>query len=376
LSPRPAPESPPQGKPAPRTASAGAEAAAAPAISVLLPFYEAAATLPACLESLLAQSETDWELVAVDDGSTDDGPRLLAEAAAHEPRVRLLRRPHRGLVGALNAGLTACRGRYVARMDADDVALPARLERQRAWLEAHPECDLVGCLAEPFAERGARLGKGVRTYHAWMNALLDDAAIRANLFVESPIPHPSFFARRELFWRLWGYRERHWPEDYDFLLRAAAAGARFGKVPEVLLRRRDHPRRLTRSDPRYRRAGMFRAKAHHFARGPWLRGAGGRLRREVVIGGSGSSGRTVAALLRAEGVTVRCLLDNKVGSPGRTVRGIPAVGYPDAIPAAFFAAHAGAFYLSCIGEPAGRARLVSHLEANGLQQGRDWLLFL
>ena len=346
-----------------------------PAVSVLLPFYQAESTLPACLESLLAQSERDLEIVAVDDGSTDGGAARVEQAAARDARVRLVQRPHHGLVTALNAGLTECRGTYVARMDADDVALPQRLERQRAWLEAHPDCDLVGCLAEPFSI-GTRLAKGVVNYHVWMNALRDDAAIRANLFVESPIPHPGFFARRDLFMRLWGYRDLPWPEDYDFLLRAARVGARFGKVPEVLLRRRDHPGRLTRHDPRYRRDGMFRAKVHHFARGPWLRGAAPGERRGVVIGGSGNSGRAVAALLRAEGVTVRCLLDNKVGPPGRTVRGVPAVGYPDAIPPEFFAAHAGAFYLSCIGEPDGRARLVTHLEANGLQPGRDWLLFL
>lgn len=343
---------------------------ARPAISVLLPVYNAQATLAECLESLLAQSERDLEVVLVDDGSTDASAAVGEAAARRDGRVRVLRRPHEGLVRALNAGLVACRGTYVARMDADDVALPQRLERQRAWLEAHPDCDLVGCLAEPFGS-GGPLAPGVRRYHAWMNALGDDAAMKANLFVESPIPHPSFFARQALFRRLGGYREGPWPEDYDFLLRAAAAGAVFGKVAELLLRRRDHPGQLTLTDPRYRREGMFRAKAHHFARGPWLRGRSG-----VVIGGSGNSGRAVARLLQAEGVPIHCLLDNKVGPPGRTVRGLPAVGYPDAIPPAFFRAHADAFYLSCIGEAEGRARLVRYLRGNGLNEQRDWLLFL
>jgi hypothetical protein len=204
-----------------------------------------------------------------------------------------------------------------------------------------------------------------------MNALRDDAAMKANLFVESPIPHPSFFAVRALFQRLGGYRDLPWPEDYDLLLRAAAARVGLGKVPEVLLRRRDHAGCLTRRDPRYRRAAMFRAKVHHFVRGPWLRARSG-----VVIGGGGTSARAVLPLLLAEGVPVRCLLDNKPGPSGRRVRGVPVVGYPGAIPAAFFAAHRDAFFLSCIGEAAGRERLVRHLVANGLQQGRDWLLFL
>jgi glycosyltransferase involved in cell wall biosynthesis len=349
--------------------------ASAPTISVLLPFWNAEAHLAECLASLRAQTCADFEIVAVDDGSTDGSAAIAAARAVEEPRLRIVTRPHRGLVAALNAGLTECRGTWVARMDADDVALPTRLERQLAWARAHPEQGLLGCLAEPFAS-GGRLSVGGARYHAWMNALRDDAAMKAALLVESPIPHPAFFARRALFQRLWGYRERPWPEDYDLLLRAAAAGVVFGKVPEVLVRRRDHPGRLTRSDVRYRRDAMFRAKVHHFVRGPWLQGAEGGPRREVVLGGSGNSARKVAALLRAEGVTVRCLLDNKGGPPGRRVHGIPATGYPDAIPPAFFAEHRDAFFVSCIGQEEGRARLVRHLEANGLRQGRDWLLFL
>ena len=341
-----------------------------PAISVLLPFYQAQRTLAACLESLLTQTERDFEIIAVDDGSTDDGPALVQTYADRDSRIRLLQRPHHGLVAALNTGLGACRGTYVARMDADDIALPQRLERQRAWLEHDPDTDLVGCLAEPVAAHG-RLAAGVARYHRWMNALRSNAAMQDNLFVESPMPHPAFFARRSFFLRLWGYRDLPWPEDYDLLLRAAASGACFAKVPEVLLQRGDDGQRLTRTDPRYRRDGMFRAKVHHFVRGPWLRQRSG-----VVVGGSGGSGRRVATLLRAEGIPVHCLLDNKTGPPDRTVRGFPAHGYPEAIPADFFAAFPEAYFLSCIGEAGGRARLVHQLEANGLRRGADWQLFL
>ena len=325
-----------------------------PAISILLPFYNAAPTLARCLDSLLAQSERDFEVLAVNDGSSDGGGEIATAYAARDGRIRLLSLLHGGIVAALNAGLEACRGRYIARMDADDLSLPQRLARQRAFLERHPRCDLVGALAEPIAEpiaellaepgagRGASppvpLSPGVVRYHRWMNGLLDDAAIKANLFVESPLPHPSFFARADWFRKLGGYRDPPWPEDYDLLLRAWAAGSVFGKVPAVLLQRTDGPDRLTRSDPRYRRDAMFRAKVHYFARGGWMLGRSG-----VVIGGSGTSGRKVAALLAEAGVPVRCFLDNKTGPPGRRVMGLPAFGYPEAIPAAFFAAHPGAF---------------------------------
>lgn len=344
--------------------------AAAPHISVLLPFRDAAATLGRCLDSLAAQTLPDFEIVAVDDGSGDESPAIAAAYARQEPRLRVLSQPPGGIVAALNAGLEHCRGACVARMDADDEALPPRLERQAAYVAAHPEHALVGCLAEPHADHGA-LSPGVARYHRWMNGLLDDAAMKRELFVESPIPHPSFFARREVFQGLGGYRERPWPEDYDLLLRAAEAGLSFGKVPEVLLRRFDGAGRLTRQDPRYRREGMFRAKAHYFARR-----FGKRLAAGVVIGGSGTSGRLAARVLEAAGVAVRCLLDNRGGPPNRRVMGLPAFGWPGDIPAAFFAEHRGAFFLSCIGEEAGRRRLRRHLERHGLAEGRDWLRFV
>lgn len=370
--------------PAPLRAKDVRPASGAPAVSIVLPFRDAAPTLARCLDSLTAQSWADFEIVAVDDGSSDGGPAIAAEHAARDPRLRIVSQPPRGIVGALNAGLAACRGQWVARMDADDVALPTRLERQLEYMEAHRQCDLVGCLAEPFSE-GGTLSPGVIRYHRWMNALRDDGAMKREIFVESPLPHPSFFAPLAFFTALGGYREVPWPEDYDLLLRAAESGAVFGKVPEVLVRRSDHPHRLTRTDPRYRRDGMFRAKAHFLARGPWLKSspssggaaglAGLARRKAVVIGGSGTSGRLAARVLEAEGVEVRCFVDNKTGPPGRRVMGLPAHGWPDEIPADFFAAHRDAVFLACIGEARGRERLRRHLEANGFREGRHWLRF-
>jgi len=357
----------------------------APAVSVLLPFRDAASTLARCLDSLLAQTDPDFEIVAVDDGSSDEGGAIAKSYAAKDARLRVLTRPPQGIVTALNAGLAACRGRIVARMDADDVAVPTRLASQRAFLKAHPEIDLLGCLAEPFADPEAAGEQGtpptgMTRYHYWMNALRDDESIKRELFVESPIAHPTFFARRDFFRGLWGYRDLPWPEDYDLLLRAAERGTIFGKVPEMLVWRGSPPDRLTRTDPRYRREGMFKAKATFLLRGPWLKTnaeTSGRETgpREIVIGGSGTSGRLAARVLAEAGAKVRCFLDNRVGPPGRRVMGLPAHGWPDEIPAAFFDQHRDAFFISCIGAAEGRERLRSHLERNGFSEGRDWLRF-
>ena len=341
-----------------------------PSVSVLLPFHDCEQFIARCLESLLRQTFTGFEIVAVDDGSRDGSATIVRAMGEDDPRIKLVTQPHGGIVAALNAGLAECRGEFIARMDADDWCEPERLERQYAYMRAHPQCALAGSLAEPHCENG-ELSPGVSRYHSWMNSLVDHASIKANMFVESPIPHPSFFGRRELFEALGGYRERPWPEDYDFLLRAAAAGYGFGKVPQVLLHRTDGPGRLTRTDARYKRFPMFRAKAHFFARGPWLNGKSG-----VVIGGSGPSGRNMAALLMEEGVEVNCFLDNRVAPPNRMVMTLPAYGFPDEIPGDFFHAHRNAFFLSCIGEEEGRAHLLHYLALNGFAEERDYLLIM
>ncbi len=122
----------------------GNSSAGDPQISVLMPVYQAEQYLEEAVESILAQSFDDFELLALDDGSTDESPRILATLAARDDRIRVRVAPHAGLVRRLNQGLAEARGTCIARMDADDISYPERFERQFAYLEAHPECVAVG----------------------------------------------------------------------------------------------------------------------------------------------------------------------------------------------------------------------------------------
>lgn len=349
-----------------------------PLVSVLLPYYQAQVTLPACVRGLQAQTLRDWELVAVDDGSTDGATQWLEAESRNDARLRVMRlpvEPHGGIVKALNAGLEACRGEWLARMDADDLMHPTRLEAQLAFAQSHPLVDLVGSYVWPFSLDETPLSPGVVRYHNWMNRLVTDRQMKAALFVESPMPHPAFFGRTDFFRKLGGYQAPPWPEDYDFLLRAAEAGAVFGKVPKVLVRRSDWPGRLTRVDPVYKREAMFRAKAHYLVRGPWLKHPDGSS-RGVVIAGSGPSGRKMAKLLGVAGVPVLAFVDNLAAPPNRTAMGIPAFGFPGEISTEFFQRYRQAFFLGCIGQPDGRGRIVRQLSAEGFAEQQDYLLIL
>ncbi|MEM5427373.1 glycosyltransferase family 2 protein [Cupriavidus oxalaticus] len=198
----------------------------APTISILLPAWNAEHTLDLALRSLLTQTFEDFEVLVLDDGSTD-GTVAVAKGIA-DPRVRVIEDGRRlGLARRLNVGIDMACGRYIARMDADDVSFPERFARQVGFLDAHPDVDLVGCRAVAFRSDGEILG------------LLPFAgsheAMCARPWRGIPLPHPGWMGRREWFIRYhYGLPEVMRAEDQELLLRSHAE-SRFACLEEVLL---------------------------------------------------------------------------------------------------------------------------------------------
>jgi glycosyltransferase involved in cell wall biosynthesis len=292
-------------------------------LSVLLPLYNARSTLERAWRSLRWQTFTDWEAVVVDDGSTDGSLELAARLAEEDPRLKLLPRPHEGLVAALNAGLAHCQAPLVARMDADDLCHPRRLELQVEYLETHPQTWVVGSLVRIFPR--ATLTPGMAVYEEWLNSLLEPEQMAREIFVESPLVHPSVVLRREALERLGGYRQAGWAEDYDLWLRMWEAGGRFGKVDRVLFWWRDWPGRLTRTSPACDIEAFVRLKVEFLLR-THLAGEG-----PVLLWGATRSGRRFLRELRRRGVEVAALVDPHPGPPGRRVGGLPVLS-PEQLP--------------------------------------------
>jgi glycosyltransferase involved in cell wall biosynthesis len=167
-----------------------------------MPVRDAGEHLCVAVRSILAQSYADYELLIIDDHSRDGAISGLAP----NPRIRVCDSRERGIVSALNSGLRLARGTLIARMDADDIAEPARLGAQLACLDRHRDVGLCGTGVEIFREQGP-LRDGFRRYQNWLNALRTPADIEREIFVENPIPHPSLMARRDLLQRLDGYRD-------------------------------------------------------------------------------------------------------------------------------------------------------------------------
>ena len=333
-----------------------------PSISVLMPCYNAASTLDEAVGSILDQTLKDFELVAVDDGSTDGTRDRLENWAARDRRMVVLPRPHAGLIETLNAGLSHCRGDLLARMDGDDRAHPERLEAQLAFLAEKEDIDVVGCLVEGFPAEDVR--EGFRIYLEWLNSLEDPEAIAREMFVESPLAHPSVMMRRADLERVGGYQDHGWPEDYDLWLRLHLAGARFAKVPRRLLAWREHPRRATRTDRRYAVENFLRAKAHYLMQGPL------RERESVLIWGAGQMGRRLSKHLLRQGAPLTAFVDIDPAKIGRTRRGLAVVapqGLPD-----LWASSPRPVLLAAVGSRGARALIRAQLAGMGLVEARDW----
>jgi glycosyltransferase involved in cell wall biosynthesis len=206
-----------------------------PAVSVVLAVYNGEPWLGEALASILGQSLVDLELIVVDDGSTDGTPTRLAALA--DPRVSVLQQSRGGQTAALNRGLRAARAPLIARIDADDVALPERLARQAAFMTAHPEVGLLGTAAREIAPSGAV----VRT----LAPPCDDRAIRRELLRANPFIHSSVMFRRALIDTVGGYDESFAvAQDYDLWLRMSRV-TRLANLAEPLVLRRLAPGRLS-----------------------------------------------------------------------------------------------------------------------------------
>ena len=338
--------------------SPGSARGVAPRVSVLIPVHDAGPYLLPALASVARQTFRDFEALCLDDGSTDGSAEVLR--AFRDPRFRVLSPGRVGLVAALNLLRAEANAPLLARFDADDAMHPRRLEMQVEHLAAHPGIGAVSSLVRHFPRRDVR-GGNLR-YEAWLNSLVTPEEIERSLFVESPLPHPSVTMRADLLDRAGGYRDVGHPEDYDLWLRAWGLGFRFGKVPRVLHFWREHPRRLTRTDPRYAVEAFLRAKAEALLRGPLADG------RTFVVWGAGMLGRRLTRLLVRAGRPPAALLDIDPRKIGRTRHGRPVIP-PEAL------RHKSALVLGAVGAAGARETIRARLLGDGLVETRDfWMV--
>ena len=271
----------------------------------------------------------------------------------------MIHAPKRGIIDALNQGIDASRAPLIARMDADDISHPRRLELQAEIDAGAARIERMLSRIKMFPRH--RLLGGLVRYEEWLNSLLSHDEITRDIFIESPIAHPSVMLRREDLIELGGYRERGWAEDYDLWLRYHASGKVFAKLPQTLVCWRQSEGRLTFTDSRYSVENFLRAKAHYLTR------LFAKSNRPVIIWGAGKTGRRLSKHLIREGVLFEAALDIHPDKIGRKLRGRPIYAH------SYVAERPDAFVIAAVSSLGSRALIREHLTGLGRVETRDFV---
>ena len=332
-----------------------------PAVSVLLPFRNAAATIGDCIDSILSQTLADFEIIAVNDFSADQSVAILQQCA--DPRIRIINNDHQGLVPALNKGLACCHAPLVARMDADDIMHPGRLEMQYCFMRRHHDVVLVATQARKFPEASVR--SGYREYMRWQNSVVGSEDVNNQIYIESPFAHPSVMFRRDSIITAGGYRYGSFPEDYELWLRLFHHGYRMEKLPQVLLDWRESEQRLSRVSASYSR------EAFDFIRAEYLSKDRRIYNKPLAFWGAGRKTRQRAKRLINKGFAPAVWIDIDPRKIGNRIHGVDVVE-----PAWLELAAANGnkpFVLNYVTNHGARDITRNYLERIGYAIGRDYL---
>lgn len=324
-------------------------------VSVIMPVHNAGAYLETAVKSILQQSYQNLELIIVDDHSTDNAIQQLSTS---DKRVKFFSSKQRGVVYAMQYGVEQSQGEYIARMDADDEALPERLKIQLEYLQQNPGIGIVAAQVEIFSDEA--LGEGFKLYQKWLNNICTPEQILCELYVESPLPNPTVMFRREVYQQLGGYHDSEWAEDYDCWLRADSLNIKMAKPGGILLRWRDHDSRLTRTDVRYSLENFQRAKVHYLVKSH-LKG------NKVVIWGTGPIGVQFHDLLIKENIDISGFIDINERRIGGMKRGLPVWSIEK------IEELNNEILIGAVGSRGAREKMREYLLEKGKQEGQDFI---
>jgi glycosyltransferase involved in cell wall biosynthesis len=273
-------------------------------IGLIVPFFQAFGYLDRAIESVIAQTYTDWELILVSNNGDKESRDIAEKWVRLDSRVSLIEEPQQGIAYALNTGLLSCNRPLVARMDADDIALPHRLEKQVSFLQSHPDIGAVATQTDFSSAIGE--SQGYQLFVEWQNQIISPDDHRKNRFVESPLAHPSIMFRRELIDKHGWYSEDHVPEDYELWLRWMDKGVQIAKIPEKLLIWNDHAWRLSRTHSNYVEEAFDKVKCHYLAK--WIKRTVPDSKK-IVVCGTGKKSKQRAQLLSQYGINITGFTD-------------------------------------------------------------------
>ncbi|MDT0607425.1 glycosyltransferase family 2 protein [Croceitalea rosinachiae] len=271
-------------------------------ISILIPFKNTAHFLPECLDSILTQTYQDWEVIAVNDHSTDSSLELVKSYSKKDSRIKVFDNQGLGIIPALQTAYSNCKGEYITRMDSDDMMKPNRLEHMVNSLNEYGRGYISVGQVRYFSERG--ISDGYSRYEKWLNKLTSNGSNYAEIYKECVIPSPCWLVYREDFEACGAFGPNRYPEDYDLTFRFYEKRLKVIPCTEILHLWRDYDTRTSRTHEHYAQNYFLDIKIHYYLKLDY------DSRRPLAVWGAGFKGKSIAKVLINSKIPFTWLCDN------------------------------------------------------------------
>lgn len=279
-----------------------------PLISIIMPVKNTASYLEECLDSILAQTYSNWELIAIDDHSTDTSAAILRNYADRDTRIQVWQNEGTGIIHALRTAYQKCKGTYITRMDSDDRMTSNKLDTLWSLLAATSEEGHIAIgQVQYFSDQP--LGNGFQRYERWLNSLTVAGKNYQDIYKECSIPSPCWMVHRKDLDKCGAFQSERYPEDYDLCFRFYQQGLKVIPCDKVLHHWRDYPTRTSRTDPHYSDNRFLEIKLDYFLQLDY------QTERTLLIWGAGKKGKWIAQELVNQQVPFHwvCNNPNKIG---------------------------------------------------------------
>ena len=276
-------------------------------ISILIPYKNTAEFLPDCIQSIIDQTHEDWEILAVNDHSTDNSLDIMYSYAQKDTRIKVLINEGKGIIEALRTAYSHSQGTYITRMDSDDVMSPNKLETMVNSLKNHGQGHVALGKVKYFSKEG--VGDGYKSYEKWLNRLTEKGLNYSEIYKECVIPSPCWMVDRKDLEKAGAFASNRYPEDYDLAFRFYEQGLKCIPTNELLHYWRDYSHRTSRTSEHYAQNYFLDIKLHYFLK------LDHDNRSPLVLWGAGNKGKSLAKKLLNKNIafTWVCNNSNKIG---------------------------------------------------------------
>ena len=263
--------------------------------------------LKECLRSIISQTETNWELLAVNDHSTDGSLAILEHFAQKDKRIQFFNNNGSGIINALQLAYSKSKGNYITRMDADDVMPKEKLSTLKQALQTHENGFVATGLVKYFADYP--IGNGYQKYQDWLNSLTTKGTNFTEIYKECVIPSPCWMVSRHDFEKCEAFRPNRYPEDYDLAFRFYKNNLKVIPCHQVLHHWRDYSHRTSRTDTNYADNTFLDIKLHYFLQLEY------QPKKTIVLWGAGKKGKIIAKQLTEKNIPFQWVCNNpkKIG---------------------------------------------------------------